>query len=281
MTTAQLFSRLLSHATVRDPGRVPFDESVEIVAGINAALGEYFSLAPARFSELTLSRVLPAPETRSVAAVNGSASVGTFLASHRGATVVIGDDPGQNEVTGTGSVLDAYLGTTGTVSAVVYGDGIVIANASYKRVVSDPRLNDGTQLRFDDGLLRGRFNGVRGTGKPVRYCVEMTGTAAGGEDVAILRVDPMPSRSYIVRMEISALPLLVTNATLSAPVAVPVPYDMDAHLIALCRWHLKGNKLFPDKKDTDEKADAARNAIAGLSPHAGRSHGKVGTPRGF
>ncbi len=281
MTTAQLFSRLLSHSTVRDPARVPFDESVEIVAAINAALGEYFSLAPARFSKSTISRALPAPETRSVDAVNGSTDVSSFLASQRGATVVIGDDPGQNEVISTSAVLDAYQGTSGTVSAVVYGDGIVIANGTYKRVLSDPRLNDGTQLRFDDGLLRGRFNGVRGTGKPTRYCVEMTGESSGGLDVAILRVDPMPSRSYIVRMEIEALPLLVTYGCLSTPVAVPVSYDMEAHLIALCRWHLKGNKLFPDKKDTDEKADAARNAVLSLAPAAGKPHGKVGTPRGF
>ena len=281
MTTAQLFSRLLAHASVRDPARVPFDESIEIVGAINAALSEYFSLAPARFSEQTISVVLGAPATVSVAAVNGSTSVATFSESQRGATVVIGDDAGQNEIVSTGAVLDAYQGTSGTVSATVYGDAVVIGNATYKRVTSHPRLNDGTELREDRNIGRGQLTGLRNTGKPTRYCVEMSGTAGGGRDVAILRVDPMPSRSYICRMDVSMIPLLVEVGDLSTPITVPVSHDMENHLIALCRWHLKGNAIFPSKADTDEKADAARSAVLALSPDAGRSRGRFGTPRGY
>lgn len=283
MTTAELFSRLLSRATVRDPGRVPFDDAVEIVAGMNAGISEYYKLAPARFSRTTISKLLPAPATVSVQAVNGSATLGAtaFAEAQRGASVVVGDDAGQNEVVGPDSLLDAYLGTTGTVSASVYGDAVVLGDATFRRVVSHPRLNDGTELKVDDALVNRNFKGTRGIGTPRRYCVEMSGAAGGGKDVAILRVDPMPNKAFIARMEVELSPLKIVYADLSAPVDVPVPADMEHSLIALIRWHLKGNELFPDSQDTDSKAELARATISNQSPDAGRSHGKIFTPRGY
>ncbi|MEI7532853.1 MAG: hypothetical protein WCK57_00655 [Verrucomicrobiae bacterium] len=283
MTTAELFSRLLSRATVRDPGRVPFDDAVEILAAMNAGISEYYQIAPARFSRTTISTVLPAPATLSVAAVNGSAALGSnaFSAGQRGATVIVGDDAGQNEVVGPASLLDAYMGTSGTVNATVYGDAVVILDSSFKRVVSHPRLSDGTELYVDDSLVNRNFKTSRGIGTPRRYCMEMSGAAGGGKDVAILRVDPMPGKAFIVRMEAELNPLHVVYGDLASPVNVPVPAHMEHALISLIRWHLKGNVFFPDQRDTDEKAQAARISIEGQSPDAGKSHGKVFTPRGW
>jgi hypothetical protein len=167
------------------------------------------------------------------------------------------------------------------VNATVYGDAYAVENEGVRQVLSAPRLADGRELKLDDGLINRRFKSLQNVGKPYRYCWENTGESAGGTALAILRVDPIPSIAYVVRMEVWTRPLHLTYSHLTAPVALPVPLDMERHLVALCRWHLIGNEIFPEKPDTEMKADAAREAIEDQSPVAGRSQGKIFTPKGW
>lgn len=283
MTLARLFARLLTKSDVRDPAKVPFDDALEIIEEINAAVAEFYILAPARFSRSTLPLTLAAPATLSLPAVNGSPAFGgaVFTEAQRGATIIIGDDPRQNEIVSTTDVASPYQGITGTVSATVYGDAIPVGISDYKRVISDPLLDSGRRLTLDPALESRQIRKVRGVGSPSRYWIENGGAAGGSSSLGVFRVDPIPSVATNVRLEVFGCPVHFTYESLVSSQVVPVPPDMEKHLITLCRWHLKDHPFFWEIPSIETDAAASRLAIGGQSPSAGPTRSKVGTPRGW
>ena len=284
MTTTQLFASLLNYSEVRDPAKVPFDATVEIVGAMNAALAEFYSLAPTWLSAKTVSRVLSAPETITVGATQGSVNAGPFPTDAIGCAIVLAGDTRANQVASTSALRDPYLGSGGSVSATLYGDAVQIAGSEFRRVLSPPRLEGGTQLFWDETLpVRSGSTTLRSRGTPARFCVEVLALGAGGSSgtLAVLRVDPIPSVDTILRVEMQVLPLHLTIAHLAAPFDVPIPTDMEGHLLSLVRWHLRGHPLFVARKDEESRCESARMAISSMVPWVGPIRSRVRTPAGF
>lgn len=284
MTTIQLAQRLMLRGQLRDLSILPFTDLTTLLDAMNSAVSEYFDLAPDIYSQTTISTILPAPLTTTVDAITGDNvfAADVFLAEQRGATVRIGDDPAMNEVETPNSILDAYRGTSGQQTGIIYGDSVAFLASDFKRLAGDPRLDNGIELVRNEALRDRRFRGSRGTGTPRYYYSEPVGQSQGGKEAVILRVDPMPSREFTIRAEAIILPILFTYEDFTTPRDIPIPDQMILRgLMPLCFAYLRGSVFWAGDKNTDADATKARAVVSDLPAHLARPRSRTLTRRGW
>jgi len=289
MTTVELAHRALRHSPYRDPAQVPVDDALDLVDAINAALQEFYSIAPPVYSRTTLSGELYGESTVSLTLTNGESTFGSdvFLASQRGYTIKLGDESKYNEITGTDSLLDVYAGTSGTYDCPVWGDVIQFSDTSIKRVVSPPRIEGCSHGLVNDPSIREYvMREGRSVGVPRFYYVEPVGSSQGGRELCLVRFAPLPDKQYTVRMEVELTPTRYGYQSLVTPATLPVEnHQVESLLLPL---------LFDELLDRPgwvgtsapaqrimERAQRARDEIKLLPAYLAPNRNKIGTPKGW
>jgi hypothetical protein len=273
MKTTELVRKMIRKLSVNDWGALPLDGRMEIVDCINTGLQKLYTILPSQYRITTISSTLNAPTTLGIDVVKGQNEVllsagpsqVPFTYAQRGSTVVIGDDPLFNEIVSTTSILDAYQGTSGSVTSTIYGDAVPIWDRDIIRMVSDPILNDGTRLaRLNDvsqliigqqgylGSINENRMSQRQIGRPQYYTIDLVGHSQSDgstEPVVILRVDPMPSQLYTIRFEAELSPMRITFSHLQTPVDLPIPdYMVESMLLPICIGELTMSSYWADEK---------------------------------
>lgn len=296
MNTLQALSALTQNLKVPnqpDGTMPPAEVTMEILRALNAGLSTFYRLAPAAWRTTTLSTTLRAP-----AAVNLEFSakysrmlVGDpFDAEQLGCTVRVDNYTPDNEVSGTDSVLDDYLGDDLTVSAQVFGDTAPLS-VSISRMVSDPRIY-GPSLSSGGGRLTRvtwheckHHNQISPPGLPTRYGFEPAAVSLGGGFWTFLRVSPAPDLDYLLRFEAELAAARLTFADMVNPKEIPVPdHATDDIFLPLCERHLLRSPFWADDRRRGAVADAAALAERSLrliSPDPGLTNHSVGTPTNF
>ena len=302
MTSVQLAQRLARHLTQTDLATLPGNAMLDILDAANAGLQDLYKLLPGIYKETALSTTLKAPTNVSVemdAKYSNLLSSDAFTEDMRGCTVNISDDPHDNEITGTNSVLDGFVGNVLAGNAQIHHDAVPLVDV-IERVTSDPVCYraDGTwfPLSRHDGFREGGMQWYYGAfpaaiikkqaGQPRIYTLEPVGVSQGADLEFFFRVYPMPDTDYTVRFRAELAPriLIYPNITGTA-VSIPVNDRLcNSTLVPLCEEHLLRSPYFKDRTPTNlkvftdaaEKArDTARNLVARdiLKPN-----NSIGTP---
>lgn len=291
MTVTAFVQKLLPHLKHRDLGTMPIDSLADIASAVNGGLQEFFALAPAIYKRTTLFHLIKAPEKVTLKVSHGSFEVDEgepFKAEHRGQSIRIGNDPAWNEIVSPTGFLDAYRGTGGTVEATIYSDVFSLGDDMIEDIVDDPRI-DGRVLERDDDIGDWRLfrGGMRRTGRPNRYSVEMVGLSRSdpGSPLCLVRLDPVPIEEHSIRMKIQIAPRTFYPNELTGVAQLPVPDRwIETHLLPLAAERLTTSPLWANSRtipSINNQARAARYLISGLPPQIGPMGSRIFTPAGY
>lgn len=276
MTVQELAQRLARWTSSKTLSQMSVEDRLVLLDCINSAVFNWFSTAPENLRMTTVSHLVRAKETITFTATNGGNNMtgATLQDHHLGASLSIDGEINMNEIisaTGTPQMLNQFRGVTGSVSASIYFDTIMITDQNVNRLVNHPRILDTgvTLYRDDDGLrfvgserrMRA-FSGIVGTvssssvqkfGDPTRYVIENTGVSQKDEARMMIRLDPIPDKEMTV----------VFDAVLDAPshdlsemdgavaVAVPDQY-VRPHILPLAVSDLVMTPIWEGTKEERE-----------------------------
>jgi hypothetical protein len=259
--------------------------AADVVEAMNAGLQECYELLPDWQRRAPISLELPAPATVSTTATNGSVSVtaATFAAAQLGRSVVLAGDANWNQVAGTATLLDKFEGTTGAVTATVYGDAMASTQATLDGFASRPRFADTREeLTFFNARLA-RLPGE--VGKPRHYWTEPAALSLGSSPGVYLRVWPAPDQAYVLRVEAEFRPLLLTYTNLhNAATITLADHLLHSALIPLCEARLLHSPEWADANKAKLVQDDAMRARAFLSnqrPAVHAPENRIFTPAGY
>ncbi len=289
MNSIQLAQRLARHLTEIDLATMPGQAALDILDAMNAGLQEIYNLLPSNYKQTVVSTTLKGPVDMQVgiaAKYSNLLSDGAFDPSMRGCTVNLSDDPHDNEITGTNSFLDGFVGSSLTGNARVHYDAVPLVDV-VERIISNPRIYraDGTWWPLQRcenfrevgiGIVYGAWrasNIKRQEGRPLIYLLEPVGASQGADLEFFFRVYPMPDSDYTVRFEAEIAPKQITYPNITqAAIQIPVNERLTSSvLVPLCEEYLLRSPYFKDRTPTNlklftdaaEKArDHARNRVA-------------------
>lgn len=204
-----------------------------LASALNRALKFVYNTAPHLFKEPT-TQIVYGAQTGTVGVTSGSTTVTSptgFSGTINGNTIMVSGQELYNEIYQTSAgvyrLVYPYTGSTGTVSATIWGD--VIALPSTYRVIEPVILNDYlvlTALSNRQELLdyggwswSDYGNNVylqprrRDAGEPAAYWVEERVMPSMLTRSKYLRMTPMPSGQYVFRCEGTQLPPEITPAS--------------------------------------------------------------------
>lgn len=287
MTLLQLGNRLCRRLKVNDIHTLVTDDAQEVIDSINAALAEFFMLAPFTYRQRrSVHSQINAPIQVTITATKGSYHVEGLSADHIGKSVQIAGDGGINKVEAANTLQAPFSGVSGSVTATIYSDVIPLSD-DFARFVGQPILIDGSS--FIRALVRQNdempFLGEAPIGSPVRFVVEARGQAAGASPSFLMRLIPIPATSYGVTatMEVRPkqfkLPELTTDAVL--PIA---PEHALSILYPMALSHLTTGQLWPqgeDAKGVMADAERAVSFLQRIPQDFGPSFNRVKTPYGY
>lgn len=237
---------------------------------------------------------LPAPTVVSVSVTNGSTTFTTGATLPGACTIVIDGDPVYNTARaegGTKQLLTPYQGATGTKSATVYGDYIVLGTdvAAVIGNVYDGAGDRITKANNKAALLRGgtvgypdygrvlRATGRKPTvGRPNLYFVEnatLTGNTTSAASQMWMRFNPMPSAAMVVSFDVKVRAPRLTVTDLGSDIAdstivLNVPEDAIESLlrpIFLLAW--TASPWFKDEEAARAIAKRAEPALKALDAY--------------
>lgn len=311
MTTVELVQHLLPYCTFREVSEARAWEAQELALVMSQSVEKWFALAPAQHRRTTVTQLQEAPETIEVEITAGaSTTIGApFPTTKRGSTVFIGDDPRPNEITSPSTLLYAFAGTPGTVSAVIYHNCIAFPDFLVERVVTHPEVVTAMGSVYQMAPLSANSRtfrlpatpgacGVPPSAQvwtnraetPSHYWMEAIGGSHQVENDGVfqLRVWPLPTSEFTVQMDAEILPLAYRIPALETPLDLPVPDSM-AHrtFIPLARGILTDSPVFNDdrfaasvtrlKRAQLEAEQSIKDLAATWIPSEMRS----GTPQGW
>lgn len=291
MNTAQLSRLLARHLNVDDPANPPADALLDILNAINGGISQFYRLAPVRLKIAPFSLTLRAPESIAVtvsAKYGRTLSSGTFPAARIGCTVTFPDLPFDNEVAGTGLLLDDHLSDGLSATVRVFGDAAKI-DAPIERITSEVRLRgplQGGDVRLvrDERLRDRRIYHQEGV--PAYFRLESRGITQGAAPQFLFRVWPLPALDYLVRFEAECSALRVVFSDFINPVEIPILESYaDDLLLPLCEAKLVSSPFWRDASAKNRIEGRAQEVVSTgipmLSHDTGVPNNTVGTPEGF
>lgn len=237
------------------------DVRLELVDAINGGLQTLHGLAPAESKITTGSIVIAAPTTITIGVTNGSADITgySFTTDQLYDTIRISGDDIDNQVIGNTQLLHPYKGSTGTVSATIYCDGVAIMEP-YDELVGDPMV-----LETGRCLTHHRNRSVswqhKQVAEPRFYWVEANARNQNSPAPSVLRFDRLPDRTYRIEAQFTLAPARITFSDLLAPGAsIPLRAEfVEVYLLPIARGILTSSRLW---KDPTTKAQARDEATA-------------------
>tara|TARA_A100001037_G_scaffold217317_1_gene195189 strand:+ start:4182 stop:5117 length:936 start_codon:yes stop_codon:yes gene_type:complete len=311
MTVQELAQRLARWTASKTLSQMSVEDRLILLDCVNSAVFNWFITAPENLRMTTVSHLIRAKETISFTATNGGNDMtGASLQDyHLGAALEIAGEKNMNEivsVSGTPKMLNQFRGSTGSVSASVHFDTIMLTDHSVNRLVSHPRVLDTgvTLFRDEDGLrfvgperrMRA-FSGILGTtaasssvqtfGDPTRYVLENTGVSQKDEARLMVRLDPIPDKEMTVVFDAVLDPPShdLTDMDGSVAVAVPDQYVLP-HVLPLALSDLVMTPIWEgSKEERDATIQRGISAIAAINramqPNRGSPSNYVRTRPGY
>lgn len=245
--------RLARHTTSRSLSNLDAEDRLIVLDCINAAIYNWFAAVPEHMRQTTVSHVVRNSETITPTMTNLGNSLGGVELDeyHLGAAIDIAGDSVMNEIVSTdpAQILNPYRGSTGSASATIYFDTIMLTDYYVSRIVNHPRvLDSGRTLVRDENI---RFMGAerkgmesplgvyganiaRNFGEPYRYTIDNTGVSLKDEARMMIRLDPIPSGELTIVFDAVIDPVThgldAINGT--TDIAVPEQYVIP-HLVPL------------------------------------------------
>ena len=236
------------------------DVRLELVDAINGGIQTMHMVGPYESKTTTGSIALAAPVTVSIGVTNGSAEVTghTFTAGQIYNTIRVEGDGIDNQVADANELLHPYSGTTGTVSATIYADGVAIGEP-YDELVGDPLILETSRL-----LTHHKINSVswhhKQVAEPRYYWLEANARNQNPPANSVIRFDHLPDRAYRIQAQFTLAPVRITFADLLASGAtLPIRAEhVEQYLLPIARGILTSSRLWRDPSTKQQaRADAA------------------------
>jgi hypothetical protein len=295
MKTIALASRLMRDLKEKSLADLTADTRLELVDAINFAGQKLHSLAPPHSKQVIASFSSPAPQTVSLGVTQGSTEITgyNFPESDFYRTIRIDGDAVDNQINGTNSLLHPYIGATGTVSAIIYGDAILVPS-TIEEIVSDLHIIDTrTRVTQDFSKTIGSLDYGRNQapqkriGRPDRWWPEAKAENQNPPVPSIIRLNTLPDVAYRIQADATKAPLRVTFLDLldnESEVALRDEH-IEAYLIPIARGHLTKSSMWANQEEKAEarsEQKAAMTEYSILSPKTlSTPANRVGTPKGY
>jgi len=273
-------NRLCRHLPGRSLDETAADARQDILDAINAALQELHSFAPDHSKVTKVTMSAPAPEIVSLTVTDGSDEFTgrEFISSEFYRTIRIDGDAIDNQVVGPGRLLHPYSGTSGTVSATVYGDAIPIPEP-YEQMFGDPEILETGHFLTHIRPPADRFQIQRQVRRPLSYHIEANARNRNPESPAVLRLDSLPDASYRLHSSFIMAPARMTFADLLAPGAdIPLRAEhVELYLLPIAISKLAQSSTFWADPSTRATMIAAGKQAA--ADYSDRVNDHLATPR--
>jgi hypothetical protein len=273
--------------------KLSMTEQTDLSQAATAAMQEVYALLPVAYREMTEGFLMPAPLAITVAVTANSATVpaNTFTTTQIGRSVVLDGDPNWNQVVDTNTLLNVYMGASGTVAGTVYGDAVHSTRVPFDRIIGNPRYpNQGSTLTMNPNL-RPSVDGTgwwiyqQTVGVPLYWWTQLLGNSQGKSPLMVMRFSPAPSIAYAVDVRMSFWPKRLTLADYDNATELVAPDEvLDNALIPIALQALSLTPIWDTRYDPrriDEAADRGR-ALLKLKPgQLASPTNRVYCPMGF
>ncbi len=299
ITVPQLFHRIARRSRTADFTKLSMSELTDVLEAANIALQKVFSSLPVRFKEQTQGFALPGPLALTAVGVtqfSKTVTAATFTAAQLGATVRLDGDPQWNQVLGTDTLLNPYMGATGAVSGTVYGDACFSEDYPFDRILGNPRFpNQGTWPWTINPLNSPGWMGMgaaygwwllpQSTGVPITWWTQEMGISQGRGPAVILKFAPLPNIAYPVSVRFTFWPrrLTLTDYLSGSTVVVPSQF-VEPGLIPLALEAFMSSPAWKVRGDEDRVWQNARDAekyLTSQPAQIGPPNNRIYTPLGF
>lgn len=294
ITAVQLFSRIARRA--RNGGdftKLSLLEQMDLIEAANSGLQRLYNSLPVYFKELTEGFVLPGPTSLSgVVVTQYSKTVGpnTFTKAQIGRTVRLDGDGQWNQVVDTDTLMNPYMGSTGTVAGTIYGDAIWSDSYPFDRIIGNPRFsNQGLYPINPMNSMRSNGQGSwfwqQSIGTPQTWWVQTFGNSQGNSPYVVLKFAPVPDQAYPLNIRMALWPkrLTLRDYQNNSNIVVP-PQFIESALIPMCIAAFMGSPAWEkrgDEKDVLQRAFDGETFLRLQPGQVGAPNNGVYTPIGF
>ncbi len=271
ITVSQLFHRIGRRSRTGDVTKLSMTEITDVLDAANFGLQKLYNALPVYFKEQTQGFALAAPATISTSVTQYSKAVtaSTFTTAQIGCTVQLDGDKQWNQIIGTETLLNPYMGATGTVSGTVYGDAITSDTYPLDRIIGNPRFPNRDQWPINPlnqgwpGQMYGWWLGYNSIGVPCSWWPQVLGGSQGNAPMVILKFAPLPDVAYPVQVRLSFWPkrLTLDDYLLSTTLAVPSQF-IEPALIPFCVESFMGSPAWLSRSPADDAAVAQKAGYA-------------------
>jgi hypothetical protein len=285
MTTVQLAQRMMRNLTVSDWSRLPMDAAEEVREAINMGLDAFSRILPVHRTVRDATFVIEEPKAISVTVTDASKAIviGTFFpfgayasaSDLPGRGVILAGDTKLNRLLSSTEMIEHYMGASGSVSAMLYSDGIPIGHRA-DQLAGIPYFTPSTSsqrhhLIHVDDARSWTANASVHTGQPAYWWVDPFGGSDALATSWLLRLHPLPTGRGILSVPMKQFPASVTLTDLHiTPRALPIQELEEGHLANICAAYLITCPLWKEtvnKADVRAKADDSRRAMEARSNH--------------
>lgn len=280
------------------PARQPFEiqptDLDDVLSVMNYALQVMRRREPGEEKQQNLGAYLHAPTTVSFTVTNGNAAISSFSGYQpwmAGCTVRVNGDSQDNELTSATLMARPFVGTSGTTSAIVYGDAVQLDETISDVCVPVSLPNQAPLIACTDRMTFMRLSGYpmicnpsgsaygypffwfvqKVVSRPLAWFLEGAYQAGTNYVPRRIRVAPMPDQNYSLafRANINPTRLQLTdlqNEDFSDPgILIPVPDDQFESLFEpIALKQLSGKPPFKNSDCLPQIEAAYLQAIATL-----------------
>lgn len=293
ITVPQLFHRIARRGRTQDFTKLSMSELTDLMEAANTALQTCYNLLPVYFKEMTEGFYLRAPRAITnvgVTQFSKQVTASSFLAAELGSTIRLDGDDQWNQVTGTSTLLNPYMGTTGTVNGTVYGDSIFSDEYPLDRIIGNPKFpNQGGYplgpLTMLQGYGQAGWLYEQSIGVPRTWWVQTYGNSQGNSPFIVIKFAPLPDQAYPVNVRMGFWPKRLTIADYHNGSTLVVPSQfIEPALIPLSIEAFASTPSWDRDNDANIAFQNARRAEAylrGQPGQVGAPSNRIFTPIGF
>lgn len=286
LTTVELINRMARRARGGDFTKLSMNERGDIIQAANAGLQRLYNALPTYFKEQTQGFVLPAPLAVVGIGVTqfGKFVTGiTFTDAQFGQTIVLQGDAGWNQIIGENELLNPYMGDTGTVPAMIYGNAIHSDTYPLDRIIGNPQfanqnlfpLSTFSIVAASTGAMNSPWWWAQQIGFPQVWWPQVFGNSQGKQPIMVLRFAPAPQQAYALNVRIGFWPKRITLADYANNSQLPVPDQfVEKCLLPMCVEELMTTEVWAGRPDDDRVAKAGQDG----EQYARLQYGQVGSP---
>jgi hypothetical protein len=309
MTLLEAANLVLPNCKVTSAADLTMEQKMLLVRCFNAAIQEFYQLAPDIYKRTKATHTLLAPASLTGLSIASGSTTNTgtaFAASLRGQSIYTA--AGWNEIVSETQALRANPTATTITEATVYHDTVVLWGTAVERQVGKVWCVEGDKRwameRVDapEGVVRDSspflsalqsgwvFDRTeRYVGDVPRYFgVQAVGQshAGGANDAAfMLRINPVPTRAFTIELLVDFLAINLNPYSLQDGTELPVPAErVHSLLLPLVEARLAATKLWDAPAATAmvvAEASQARLNIRMLPAHFSPPSIPIGRAKGF